>query len=247
MDMTTSVLTATSDHAFEISLGNSKPPPLENGDRLSLREYMRRYEAMPENVRAELIGGIVYMAAAAIRYAQHGRPVGWLMNVVSTYGMRTGLDCGADSTVELDEENAPEPDMLMFLPPALGGRAKITEKGYLEGPPDFIAEVSASTVSIDLHAKLHAYEKNGVREYVVWRVQDAAIDWFVLQDGKFLPLAADDTGVYRSLTFPGLWLDVPALLARNAQKLRATLDAGVATAGYTSFAALVKSADKTPH
>jgi hypothetical protein len=38
-------------------------PPLVNGDRLTQPEFHRRYEAMPPNTRAELIGGIVYMAS----------------------------------------------------------------------------------------------------------------------------------------------------------------------------------------
>jgi hypothetical protein len=36
-------------------------PPLENGDQLDQKTFHARYEAMPEDCRAELIGGIVYM------------------------------------------------------------------------------------------------------------------------------------------------------------------------------------------
>jgi Uma2 family endonuclease len=243
--MSSVVSAADSAAYFRTPASSSSVPPLENGDRLTLREFMRRYESMPEHVRAELIEGIVYMAAA-VRLVQHGRPAMWLGNIVSTYGMQTHVDCGFDATVELNDDNAPEPDLLMFLPEELGGRAKINEEGYLEGPPDFIAEVSASTVSIGLHGKLRAYEKSGVREYVVWRVLDEAIDWFVLEDGKFLPLAADESGVYRSRTFPGLWLNVPALLQRDAQGLWATLDAGMGTEEYREFAARVKGVVEEP-
>jgi Uma2 family endonuclease len=218
-------------------------PPLKNGDRLTLREFMRRYEASPEHVRVELIEGIVYVAAA-VRLRQHGLPHGWLGNIVTTYGMRTGLECGDNSTTELDPDNAPEPDLLMLLPVELGSGATVNEKGYVEGPPDFIAEVSASTVSIDLHGKLRAYQKSGVKEYVVWRVREAAVDWFVLQDGKYIPLAADENGVYRSQVFPGLWLNVPALLRRDAKALWATLDEGMATSDYREFAARVAAVHK---
>lgn len=38
-------------------------PPLENGDGLSRAEFERRYDAMPELKKAELLEGIVYMAA----------------------------------------------------------------------------------------------------------------------------------------------------------------------------------------
>lgn len=224
-------------------LDSTPIPPLENGDRLTLREFMRRYEASPAHVKAELIEGIVYMAAA-VRHAHHGRQHGWIVAIVTTYGALTDLEVGDNSTTELDSGNAPQPDVLMFLPAEFGGRAKVNDDGYIEGPPDFVAEISASTVSIDLHDKLRVYQKNGVREYVVWRVNDKAVDWFVLQDGKFVPLAADEHGIYRSQVFPGLWLDVPALLRRDAKQLWATLDAGMATDAYRDFAEQVAAVMK---
>ncbi len=39
--------------------GNDRPEPLENGDRLTAPEFLRRYEAMPHVKKAELIEGIV--------------------------------------------------------------------------------------------------------------------------------------------------------------------------------------------
>lgn len=56
-------------------------PPLENGDRLSRAEFERRYQAMPQVKRAELIEGVVYMASP-LRLKSHGEPhgdlIGWL-------------------------------------------------------------------------------------------------------------------------------------------------------------------------
>ncbi len=202
---------------------------------------MRRYKAMPDWVKAELIEGIVFMAAA-VRQPYHSRPHIWLANVISTYGMQTQLEIGDNPTVQLDPNNAPQPDLMMYLPAEFGGRAKETEAGYLTGPPDLICEIAASSVSIDLHQKLRAYEKNGVREYVVWRVLDNAVDWFVLGDSGFNRLSSDERGIYRSGIFPGLWLNVPALLAKDAEQLWATLDAGMSTDEYREFAAKVKSA-----
>lgn len=229
---------------FGATTRTSDIPPLESGDRLNLREFLRRYAAMPHVKKAELIEGTVFMGAA-VRHTQHGRPHSWLSAIVATYGMRAGLDFGDNSTVELDQDNAPQPDVLMFLPTEFGGRAKVNTDGYLEGPPDFVAEISASTVSIDLHGKFRAYKKNGVREYVVWRVQEDAVDWFVLESNEFLPLAQDENGIYRSRLFPGLWLNVPALLGQNAEALWATLDAGLATNEFRDFAARIKQAAAT--
>ncbi len=56
-------------------------PPLENGDRLTRREFERRYRAMPQVKKAELIEGLVYLASP-VRHRKHGQPhaciMGWL-------------------------------------------------------------------------------------------------------------------------------------------------------------------------
>ena len=70
----------------------------------------------------------------------------------------------------------------------------------------------ASTASIDLHAKLHAYQRNGVREYLVWRVLDNAFDWFVLRHGRFEAMMLPGNGILNSEVFPGLRLDAAAIV-----------------------------------
>ena len=79
-------------------------------------------------------------------------------------------------------------------------------------PRNWSAEVSSSTASFDLNTKMEVYRRNGVREYVVWRVRDKMIDWFVLRDGEFVRLDPDENGYYRSVVFPGLWLDTAAMI-----------------------------------
>src|SRR5207249_7770324 len=105
------------------------------------------------------------------------------------------------------------PDGVLLVEPRLGGRAKIDADGYIAGAPELVAEVTASTVSIDLGPKLVVYRRNGVGEYLVWRALDRAIDWFVLRGSQYDRLPLDAAGVCRSEVFPGLWLDVAALLA----------------------------------
>jgi len=51
---------------------NGAIPPLENGDRLTRAEFERRYEAMPELKKAELIEGVVHMPSP-VRQRYHGR------------------------------------------------------------------------------------------------------------------------------------------------------------------------------
>jgi len=102
-------------------------------------------------------------------------------------------------------------------------------------------EIAASTVSIDLHAKLRAYRRNGVREYLVWRVEDQVLDWFSLEAGEYVPLKADARGVLRSQCFPGLWLDTRAALKGDLKKLLATLRLGLASLEHAAFVKQLKA------
>jgi Uma2 family endonuclease len=209
---------------------------LENGDRLTRAEFERRYNAMPENVRAELIEGVVYMSSP-VRVKRHGKPHIQLSAWLGYYLSKTpGLDdYGDNTTTRLDDENEPQPDLCLLLPKALGGLAYVDEDDYIVGPPTLACEIAASTVSIDLHAKLNAYRRNGVREYLVWRTDDAAVDWFILREGQYVQLPRDERGVVKSEHFPGLWLDVPALLKGDLAGLFRVVDEGVGTGEHAEF------------
>ena len=89
-------------------------------------------------------------------------------------------------------------------------------------------------MSYDLHDKLQAYRRNGVREYIVWRVWDRAVDWFALREGRFVSMQAED-GVYRSEVFPGLWLDLAAVIAGNLPQVLETLQKGLASDAHRKF------------
>ncbi len=104
----------------------------------------------------------------------------------------------------------------------------------------WLCEIAGSSVSYDLHAKLNVYRRNGVQEYLVWRVNDQAIDWFYLHEGEYLRLAADDTGRIYSRIFPGLWLNVQALLAGDMVAVLATLQEGLQSAEHTQFVTLMQ-------
>lgn len=208
---------------------------LENGDRLSRDEFERRYNAMPEVCKAELIEGMVYMAAA-LRFKSHGLPHSHLNSWITNYTAYTPGTLVADApSVRLNNDNEPQPDIILILDPELGGQTRITEDDYIEGAPELIAEISASTVSIDLGAKKDAYERNGVQEYLVWRVLDQELDWFVLQSGHYYLLKPDADGITRSRIFPGLWLDASALLNGNLQQVLASLIQGTQSADHQAF------------
>jgi Uma2 family endonuclease len=214
-------------------------PPLENGDRLSRVEFERRYAAMPADCKAELIQGIVYMSAA-LRYRSHGLPHSHLNAWLATYQIFTpGLGIADAATVRLDNDNEPQPDIALFM--AAGGQTTISADDYVEGAPELLAEISASTVSLDLGAKKTAYQQNGVQEYIVWRVLDQAIDWFYLDNGTYVDLPPDDDGIIRSRQFPGLWLDRAALLnGNNMPQVIAVLQTGLASTAHQTFCQSLK-------
>jgi len=210
-------------------------PELCAGDRLTRDEFERRYAAMPHCKKAELVEGVVYMPSP-VSQQRHGGPHLLLTTWLGTYLAHTpGLDAGDNATVRLDLENELQPDVHLHL--LRGGAATLGPEGYVEGPPDLVAEVAASSASYDLHDKLRAYQRNGVPEYLVWRVDDRAVDWFALAGGRYQPLAAERDGVLRSARFPGLWLDVPALLRLDFAAVLACVGRGVATPEHAQFAA----------
>lgn len=138
--------------------------------------------------------------------------------------------------MRLDLDNEPQPDAILFIDPARGGQTRIDPDDYVSGAPEFVAEVSASTASYDLHEKLGAYKRNGVLEYLVWRVEDREIDWFVLEGTEYRRLAAEADGTLQSRAFPGLWLDPAALVALDAAAVLDTLRRGLATDAHGAFA-----------
>lgn len=215
----------------------SMVPPLETGDRLSRAEFERRYTAMPELKRAELIEGAVYVPSP-VRLRRHGRPHFRLVTWLGNYETATPGVIGADNaSVRLDLDNEPQPDVVLFLDPEHGGQAHITTDDYVEDAPELVAEIAASSASYDLNTKLNVYRRNGVREYIVWRVLDRQIDWFVLRDGEFVRLPLDNAGLYRSEVFPGLWLDPAALVRGDTQSVQTTLQHGLATREHADFVA----------
>lgn len=199
------------------------PVLLESGDRLTRAEFHRRYCARPEIKKAELVGGVVYVASPA-RARQHGTPVNLARFWLGSYAMlHPEIEVADDSTVFLGDDDEVQPDACLYRPVFGGEGARLTDAGYLEGAPELVVEVAASSASYDLHDKKEAYRRAGVPEYVVWRVIDRAVDWFVLRDGVYVRLEPDADGVIGSMRLPGLRLSAPALLAADRAALVAAL------------------------
>ena len=209
-------------------------PPLENGDLLTAHEFLRRYGAMTHLKKAELIEGVVYMGSP-VRLA-HAEPDTLLQTWLGFYAAHTpGTAAAGNATVRLDADNVVQPDALLRLLPTCGGRSRVDAEGYLEGPPELVVEIAASSASIDLRDKLKVYRRTGVQEYLVWRTLEGCFDWFVLENDIYQPNQRGDQGLLQSRVFPGLCLHMEALLALNSARVLQMLQSSLMSPAHAAF------------
>ncbi|MBR8827140.1 MAG: Uma2 family endonuclease [Gomphosphaeria aponina SAG 52.96 = DSM 107014] len=209
-------------------------PLLANGDRLSRAEFERRYAAMPNDKKVELIEGIVYMASP-LRFESHAEPHGNLIGWLGVYQVATpGVRLGIEPTLRLDLDNEPQPDGVLLLDEKVGGQSRISDDDYIEGAPEFVAEIAASSVGYDLYDKKRAYRRNGVKEYFVWQVYEQQLDWFRLTNDEYVCLSPDG-GILRSEVLPGLWLAVDAWVGGDMGRVLAVLQEGINSLEHTEF------------
>jgi Uma2 family endonuclease len=205
--------------AMRSSLTVEKTPPLENGDFLTRDEFERRYEASPHIKKAELIDGVVFVASPV--YKDHSGPHfkinTWLGVYAST---RAGVEGHDNQSVRLGADDELQPDLLLRY---VDGLSTFNDEGLLAGTPELVIEVAASSASLDMHAKRRAYERAGVPEYLVWRTLDRRVDWFVLREGKYVPIVPRAGGVMESTVFPGLRLSESVLVEGSLSDLLALL------------------------
>ena len=210
-------------------------PPLRHGDRLTRAEFERRWDAMPEVKKAELNDGVVYMPALS---RDHGVSHFGLITWLGMYQLLTPGTEGADNTsVVLNDANMPQPDALLRILETHGGRTHVTPDDYVGAGPELIIEVANTTADYDLGEKREVYRKFGVQEYIVWRVAERKLDWFVLRKGYYWPLDPGSDGVLRSEVFPGLWLDPAALIAGDSARVLTVAQLGHGSPEHAAFVA----------
>jgi len=162
----------------------------------------------------------------------HWDVITWLGNYRA---FTPGLGGAAEGTVRLGDSSEPQPDAALFILPGHGGRVRISVDDYLENGPELVAEVAASSIPLDTGLKLQMYLRYDVQEYIICRVPDHEIDWFVRRDSQFVQLAPDQDGRLCSEVFPGLWLDADALIRGDMAQVLSVLQLGLATAEHAAF------------
>lgn len=186
--------------------------PFENGDVMSREQFHRLYSACEGLERVELIEGVVYLPSP-IRVKGHAEEQMLVLEWLAAYAAgKPSLRVSPPGSVFLDDDNEPEPDAMLYRETPDSYR-----DGYLAKAPELIVEIAATSAARDLHQKKAAYERNGVREYIVWRTRDEAIDWFRLIDGQYVMVEAGADRIIASAEFPGLRMDVAAMLRRDRE------------------------------
>ncbi len=198
-------------------------PRLQSGDHLTRDQFERIYHLHPEIKKAELIEGVVFVASPV--YLPHSYFHGRITTWAGVYEGLTPIVMFADNlSVRLDLDNEVQPDVALWY---IDGQATAPENTYLEGAPDLVIEVAASTAQYDLHSKKNVYRRRtGVREYVVLIVNEKRTEWSVAQEGKFVEVVPEND-VYKSQVFPGLWFDSAAFWREDTKQLLAVLQQGM--------------------
>lgn len=215
---------------------------LVNGERMSQPEFHRRYEDCPEDEKWELVGGIVYMASPLKwKHSSFDGEIGYLLE---SYRRSTpGVDVTHNATAILSERSEPQPDLAMRILHEYGGQSRINADDYLEGAPELVVEVAHSRRNLAMHAKREDYRRNGVIEYLVLLIEEQEVYWFSFPDDEIRP---NREGISKSRVFPGLWIDLDALLRRDSHRLLEVLRKGLASRPHAGFVKRLQSSHRRP-
>ena len=216
--------------------GLTAAPRLLNGDHLTVPEFERRYEAIADDRKAELIEGIVFMSPPTS--SDHGKANNVLGVLLGRYAAATPkVSCAVNVSLRLDGRNEYQPDVLLWIESGNLARTRPGSDGLLEGCPELVAEIAISSHAYDLHEKKAVYQRNQIPEYIVWEVMDARLHWFALENGEYVSLTARRDAIVCSRAFPGLWLDFPSLVVGKGfdQGIYRTLNKGLRSAEHQAF------------
>ena len=214
---------------------------LRTGQRLTQEQFHAFYEQTPKHFRADLINGVVYVSSPLKK--RHGRWHARINGLLFLYEEATaGVEAYDNTSLIVDDSNEPQPDATMCIEPELGGHSAETEDEYMTGSPELVVEVADSSKRLDLGEKRIAYREAGVLEYLVVNIPDRKLHLFELKHDR--QVHADEDGVLRSSSFPGLWIDTSHFFDRSGRGCREALNRGLASQEHRRFVSLLANRRK---
>ena len=170
------------------------------------------YLALPDDVRAELIGGELYVTPSPTPH--HQSVVQGLFLTLAPIVEAGGLGQVylAPLDVHLPTGDVVQPDVLFI-------RARNLEiiQDWIRGVPDLVVEVISMThAERDRIVKRGVYESARVPEYWLVDPQACSFEVFRLEGACYRPAGYfEGTGLVRSLLLPGVVVDVERLFDRG--------------------------------
>lgn len=205
---------------------------LVTGERMTVEEFLRCWEELPDLKNAELIDGVVHVASPVSR--EHGSIDTLIHWWLAHYAHATpGCHAGNNSTW-LMLDSAPQPDAFLRILPAHGGQSG-DDRLYCTGAPELAVEICLTSTEVDFGPKRKLYQRAGVQEYITIELFRKRLVWHVLQDGVYFYQEYPPDGILRSLVFPGLWLDVAAFWVEDGAKMLAALNTGLSSEDHQKF------------
>lgn len=175
------------------------------------RKTVKDYYALPEDVRAELIDGVIYDMTAPS--GNHQIILMEIAVLVHAYLRKSKLKCRAffapyDVRLDQDDYTMVQPDFLIIC-----DRNKYEGGICCEGAPDLVMEiVSASDPDRDYRLKLRKYKNAGVREYWIIDPEEMRITVHTFGAGNFSAIYSFDDTV-KSKIYPGLEINFKEIKA----------------------------------
>jgi len=216
-----------------------RPPGLVTGERLTVDEFLRRWDELPDLKKAELIDGTVYVPSpVSIEHGTLDVLIHWWL---ASYAQATpGCQVGSNSTW-LMSGSAPQPDTFLRILPSHGGQSR-NKRQYGAGAPELVVEICITSAEVDFGPKLALYQRSGVQEYITVELFGRRMIWRVLENGVYVGQTLPADGIVRSRVFPGLWLDVVAFWQGDNAKMLTALNAGLVTDEHRNFVARLAAA-----
>ncbi|MCL2006938.1 MAG: Uma2 family endonuclease [Treponema sp.] len=185
--------------------------PVENIERYTYADYT----TFPEDMKCELINGIIHMMSSpSLRHQRMVRDL-----TVQLSGLLEGKHCEVmvspfDVRLFPEEDNSDNfvviPDLSVICDPG-----KLADGKACRGAPDFIIEIlSPATMKRDLQVKKQLYEKAGVRE--CWFIDQEVLYKCILENGSYSETELSylfSKEPIQVIALPGISLTIPADLA----------------------------------
>ena len=183
--------------------------------QLSSAVFHELYLETGENRRkVQLINGVVRIPSP-VRIDSHDRQNCIMIGLMFVYCTRVNsVEPLGSCTIRLNSLNEVQPDFGLRIEE--GGLSKV-EDGYVVGPVELVGDISNSSVRSDTASKLEAYRASGCMEYIVWKPAENKIVWYKLVSGNYEEIVPLD-GILKSEQFPGLHIDVHAVLTNNRRQ-----------------------------